>query len=111
VLASAPRAGWQEQFGFAVVEAMASGLPVLAGDSGSLDDVVGDPAQLVTPQYPDRLAAALERLATDPARRRELGAANRASAERRYDRDAVAGRILAFYEAALSAASASSMSA
>jgi phosphatidylinositol alpha-1,6-mannosyltransferase len=111
VLASAPRATWQEQFGFAVVEAMASGLPVLAGDSGSLDDVVGDPQQLVTPQYPGRLADALQRLAADPARREALGSANRTSAEQRYDRDVVAGRILAFYEAALSTASASSMSA
>lgn len=108
VLASAPRAGWQEQFGFAVVEAMASGLPVLAGDSGSLDEVVGDPAQLVTPQYPDRLADALERLAADPERRAELGTANRASAERRYDRDRIAERIAAFYEAALAVPSASS---
>jgi len=111
VLASAPRATWQEQFGFAVVEAMASGLPVLAGDSGSLDDVVGDPEQLVTPQYPERLADALQRLAEDPARRAALGAANRVSAEQRYDRDRIAERILAFYEAALAAPSASSSSA
>lgn len=111
VLASAPRATWQEQFGFAIVEAMASGLPVLAGDSGSLDDVVGDPEQLFTPQYPDRLADALQRLAADPARRAALGAANRASAEERYDRDRVAQRIAAFYEAALSMDSASSTAA
>jgi glycosyltransferase involved in cell wall biosynthesis len=103
VLASGPRTTWQEQFGFAVVEAMACGLPVLAGDSGSLDEVVGDRAQLVTPHHPPALAEALAQLAADPERRRALGAANRRCAEERYDRRKVARRIAAFYERALEA--------
>jgi glycosyltransferase involved in cell wall biosynthesis len=101
VLASAPRATWQEQFGFAIVEAMASGLPVLAGDSGSLDEVVGDPAQLVAPHRPEQLADALEALG-DGARRASLGAANRRRAEERYDRRRVAGELACFYERAMS---------
>lgn len=104
VLASGPRTTWQEQFGFAIVEAMACGLPVLAGDSGSLDEVVGDPAQLVVPHHPERLVAALAALAADPARRAALGAENRARAEARYDRRAIAQRLLGFYEAALDGA-------
>jgi glycosyltransferase involved in cell wall biosynthesis len=103
VLASAPRATWREQFGFAVVEAMASGLPVLAGDSGSLDEVVGDPEQLVRPHDAEGLAAALGSLAANPERRRAQGERNRRWAAERYDRRRVAERLRQIYERALAA--------
>jgi len=103
VLASAPRATWREQFGFAVVEAMACGLSVLAGDSGSLDEVVGDAEQLVRPHDADALADALAALAADPERRRRQGAGNRRRALERYDRRRVAERLRALYESVLAA--------
>jgi glycosyltransferase involved in cell wall biosynthesis len=102
VLASAPRTGWREQFGFAIVEAMASGLPVLAGHSGSLDEVVGDPTALFTPHDPVELADRLERLAGDPALREAKGTASRARAEERYDRRIAARRLVDLYERVLS---------
>ena len=103
VLASAPRATWREQFGFAVVEALGSGLPVLAGDSGSLDEVVGDTEQLVRPHDVTALADALAALAADPERRRRQGERNRRRALERYDRRRVAERLRALYERVLAA--------
>src|SRR5699024_10933653 len=38
---------WKEQFGRVVVEAMASGVPVVASNSGSLSDLVGGAGLLV----------------------------------------------------------------
>lgn len=77
VLASAPSVNWREQFGFAVVEAMASGLAVVVGDSGSLVEVVAGAGVLVRPHDPLDLAEKLKALAADPAERRRLGEAAR----------------------------------
>jgi glycosyltransferase involved in cell wall biosynthesis len=101
VLASGPRTTWREQFGFAVVEAMGCGLPVLAGRSGSLPDVVVDEESLVTPHDPVELADRLAALAADPEERRRRGERNRAIAEERYDRRAVGEALRAVYERTL----------
>lgn len=59
-----------------LLEAMQRGRPVVASAVGSVPEVVTeDVGLLVPPDDPDGLAAALGRLATDPALRRRLGAA------------------------------------
>lgn len=47
VLASLPTKGWEEQFGMVLVEAMASGTPVIASDSGAIGEVLGGQGRLV----------------------------------------------------------------
>jgi glycosyltransferase involved in cell wall biosynthesis len=101
VLASAPTSNWREQFGFAVVEAMASGLPVAVGASGSLPAVVGDEGSLVRPHDPESLAARLEELAADDRRRRREGERNRSWAVERYDQRLVRRRLRTVYEEVL----------
>jgi glycosyltransferase involved in cell wall biosynthesis len=49
VLASLPVPRWEEQFGMVLVEAMASGLPVIASASGAIPEVVGDAGRLFEP--------------------------------------------------------------
>ena len=66
-----------EGFGMPILEAMAAGVPVIAGNRSALPEVSGDAAELVDPESVEQLAAALVRLATDEERRRELIARGR----------------------------------
>lgn len=63
VVPSVPTPGWLEQFGRVVVEAMASGVPVIASRSGALPEVVGKAGLLVPPGDPAAIASALVELA------------------------------------------------
>lgn len=100
VLASVATRWWREQFGFAVVEAMASGLPVLVGDSGSLPEVVGRPEALIRPHDPLSLADAIERLG-DPGVRRREGEISRERALEHFDQRKIRARLRAVYDRVL----------
>ncbi|HTY73687.1 MAG TPA: glycosyltransferase family 4 protein [Actinomycetes bacterium] len=86
VFVTAPRPTWKwnEQFGLAYLEAMACGLPVVTTACGTNHEAVrGD--NLLVPDDPEALAEALVLFLEDPARRRRVGAANRALVEVDHD--------------------------
>ena len=63
---SIPVPGSLEQFGRAVVEGQAAGVPSVASASGALPDVVGGAGLLVPPGDPEALCDALVRLLEEP---------------------------------------------
>ena len=80
-----------EGFGVALAEASASGLPVIAGQSGGLAEAVhdGETGFVVDPDDPDAVAAALQRLLGDQLLARRLGQGGRQAVETYYNWDRV----------------------
>ena len=94
-----------ETLGFVVLEAMSSGLPVVAADGGGIPDLVRDDetGALVAPDDADAVAQAIRAILDDPARRQRLAAGARAFAEG-CDWVAETRGLVAEYEAAFMAA-------
>lgn len=61
-----------EGFGLPILEAMASGTPVISSGQSSMPEVAGDAAVLVHPQSVEEMAEAVIRVLRDPRLREEL---------------------------------------
>jgi alpha-maltose-1-phosphate synthase len=90
-----------ELLGLAVLEAMASGTPVVASRTGGLPEVIrdGETGFLVTPGDVSQLHDRIELLLRDAALARRMGSAARADVLDRFTWEATAQRCLAAYEA------------
>src|SRR5204862_1301969 len=69
---SLTRRNWKEQFGRAVMEAMACGVPVIGSSSGEIPHVLGDAGLVVPEGDAVALRDAIARLLADGALRAEL---------------------------------------
>jgi glycosyltransferase involved in cell wall biosynthesis len=88
----------REGLAYAVLEAMASGLPVVAGDIPGNAEALGEAGVLLPAGDRDRFAAALERLAADPDERERLGRLARERVERRFAAEEMLRRTREVYE-------------
>ena len=84
-----------EAYGMALLEAQASGLPVVAGASGAVPEIVRDgvTGALAAPGEPAAFTAALRALIGDPTRRRLMAAAASETVQAEHGLSAAARRL------------------
>jgi len=97
VLPSLTRPNWKEQFGRVLVEAMASGVPVIGSDSGAIPGVIAD-AGLISPEGDvEALGYALRQLRDQPGLRADLIEKGRARFLAHFTHERIAEATVAVY--------------
>jgi glycosyltransferase involved in cell wall biosynthesis len=88
----------RESFGIVLVEAWNAGKPVIGGPAAATSELIEDGVDgWSIPQQPAALVRRLTELLDDPARGRQMGAAGKAKADRRFSWPAIADAHLAVY--------------
>jgi glycosyltransferase involved in cell wall biosynthesis len=98
---SLTRRHWKEQFGRALMEAMACGVPVVGSTSGAIPQVIGDAGLVVPEADPRALCEALSRVLNDVELRGEMGRRGRQLVLERYTHHRIAEQTVAAYRVAL----------
>jgi glycosyltransferase involved in cell wall biosynthesis len=98
----------EEGFGMVIIEAMASGIPVVATRCGGPDGIITDgyDGYLVPVGNSSALADRVATLASDPSLRRIMGRRARATVEERFSEDKAGAAFLSVYDTLLSNAAA-----
>lgn len=90
-----------DNFPYVILEAMASGKPIVATRTGAVPEMLGDTAEIVKPGDVRGLANAMRKLMADGELRRSLGDAAKKRFEERFHPDRVMGEILEVYREAV----------
>ena len=90
-----------DNFPYVILEAMATGKPIVATRTGAVPEMLGDTAEIVNPGDVRGLAKALRKLMADADLRVKLGAAAQQRFEERFHPDRVMGEILEVYREAI----------
>lgn len=91
-------AGWKEQFGHVIIEAMACGVPVIGSNSGEIPHVIGDAGLVFLEGDYKALAECLLQLIEKPDTKENIGMMGYAKAMAQYTNKALAKQQLEFYE-------------
>ncbi len=101
VLPSRTTERWREKFGRVLIEAMASGTPVIGSDSGEIPHVVGDAGIIFHEGASEELANRLSFLLTQPQERRQMAEKGRLRVRNHYSWSIIAQRTYALYREVL----------
>ena len=90
---------WTEGQPFTVIEALSSGVPIVASDIQAISAMISDPdnGRLIAMRDVVGFAGAIAELLADPDERRRISDANRARAMERFDRAVFRDRIAELY--------------
>ncbi len=97
VLPSKTTRTWEEQYGMVLVEAMASGLPIVAYNSGAVSEVIDKAGLLVKEGNQHQLFDTIKQLIVNPSLRVKLGTMGRDRAERTFNSEKTAQEIAEIY--------------
>lgn len=98
VAPSKPSPTWDEQYNMALLEAQASGLPIVTTRTGAIAENVGDAAVLVSPEDTNELAAAVKNFIENPKLRALYGKKARQRALSLHDSKKKARRMGEIYD-------------
>lgn len=90
-------AGWKEQFGHVIIEAMACGVPVIGSDSGEIPHVIKEDGLVFPEGNIAALAQQLSRIMEQPDTQKDLSEKGYRRAMVEYTNEALAKRQLEFY--------------
>lgn len=98
LLASSPTPTWEEQYGMVLVEAMATGLPIITTTCGAIPEIVGDTALLAPPNDYASIATYLNHLLTIPPLAPTLSRSGFTRAKHHFNSLRVAKKLLSIYK-------------
>jgi glycosyltransferase involved in cell wall biosynthesis len=87
-----------ESFGITLLEAMASGTPVIGSSVGGIPEVIGDCGFIVEPGNPKKVSDAVITLLDDENLREKLGRKGRKRVEEKYSWDIIGKNIINVYK-------------
>jgi glycosyltransferase involved in cell wall biosynthesis len=88
---------WEEQYGMALVEAMACGLPIVTTNSGAIPEVVGDAGVLIEEGNVDKMVKTIRNLLTSPDLITKYSKLSHVRATKFYDSKKIAEKLKNLY--------------
>ena len=89
---------WEEQYGMSLVEAMASGLPVVTTHSGAIPEIVGDAGHLLPEHDVDKMVKTLTQIIQNVDQKSQLSKKSILRAQKYYDSKQVSRQLLNLYK-------------
>ncbi len=98
VLPSISSATWEEQYGMVLLEALASGLPIIGTDSGAIPEIIGRAGFIIPQNNEEALATQMETLLGQPKLLYKHATLSRERALKHFNRVDYARKIKQLYE-------------